>query len=145
MKHTLTRILAVAALGAAVTGCATYGDGYYDPYHSPGYAYGDPGYGPVYPAYATGGVVYYNDHDRRHGDRSRWDRDRRDHDRDRDGRHARERERERAEAARQARDSERQRRAHVRENDRRERTQFEPEQWRTNNDSRNRQTPLSDR
>ncbi len=116
MKHILTRLVSVVALGAAMTGCATVpGDPYYQApgytvYEQPGYVYGG---GPVYrappapivyPYGAPPAPVYY-------GGRDRWDNDR---DRDRE---ARERDRERRdqlarEADRRAREqAERDRRA----------------------------------
>ena len=103
MKTTLARIAALAALGAAVTGCAT-ADGYYydDPYYAPGYVYSTPGY----PAYAPApSVIYYGDRDS-----NRWDRDHRHRnerwERERAREHA-ERERDRAERERVARARER--------------------------------------
>src|SRR5690606_4176468 len=96
MKHTLARIVALTALGAVVSGCATVpGDGYYDPnpYYSSGGYYSTPGYSsPVYPAYAPApSVVYYGDRD------DRWDRNRNDlRERDRIARDRADRERDRA-------------------------------------------------
>ena len=81
MKTTLARIVALTAMGAVVSGCATVpGDGYYTggpTYYSPGYeSYSSP----VYPAYAPApAYIYYSDRD------NRWERDRNRNDwRDRD-------------------------------------------------------------
>jgi len=122
MKHILTRLVSVVALGAAMTGCATVpGDPYYQApgytvYEQPGYVYGG---GPVYrappapivyPYGAPPAPVY-------HGGRDRWD-----NDRDRD-RQWRERERDRD---REARERDRERREQLaREADRRAREQAE--------------------
>ncbi len=125
MTYTLARLISVAVLGAAVTGCATVpGDPYYEPapyrvYEQPGYIHSNapPVYSspqPVYPAYsAPPPVIYYGGRDRD----DRWERDR-----NRGDWRERERERERAERDRQARERERDRRdQQAREADRRQR------------------------
>lgn len=125
MTNTFARIISVAVLGAAVTGCATVpGDPYYDPspypvYQQPGYTYNSsPVYSspqPVYPAYsAPPAVIYYGGRDRQD---DRWERDR-----NRNDVRERERERDRAERDRVARDQARDRRdQQARDADRRQR------------------------
>ena len=125
MNTLIARLLAIAALGTAVTGCATVpGDAYYEPapyqvYEQPGYIYNAP---PVYSAPPVYGApppatIYFRGRDR--GD-DRWERDRNRND-------WRERERWERERERQAREREREREARDRDRARRDQEAREAE------------------